>query len=159
MRVRARFIFLHRRFKSWNLSIEVDISLHCFYEVPSFGAFAGEGFWECSHHSDVSLWLWDLLWGYGRSLRGGGLSSSSTTWVSSSRVSLHAFIPGMLDASAQIVRGPCGSGLHCYGWSHCCLGHRCILEWYVQCWGCVDWALSDHIGVPLFFFVEVVIRV
>ena len=65
----------------------------------------------------------------------------------------------MLDASAWVVRGSCGSGLHCYGWSRRCLGHHCILEWYVQHWGCVDWALSDCIAVSLFFFVEVIVRV
>jgi hypothetical protein len=128
----------------------MDIGLHCFYEVSSLGSFASEGFWECSHHSDVSLQLQDLLWGCGWSLRGRGLSSSSstsTTWVSSrtssTGVSLHAFVPGMFNASAWVVCSSCCSRLYCYSWGCCCLRHRRISEWYLQRWRCVDWALSD----------------
>jgi hypothetical protein len=141
----------------------VDIGLHCFYEVSCFGAIAGEGFRECSHHSDIPLRLWDLLWGHGWSLRGGRLSSSSSarvsSWVSSSGVSLHAFVPGMLNALAWVVYSSSGGGLDCYGWGRHCLRHSHIFEWHLQCRGCVDWALSNRFAVFLFFLVEVVVRV
>ena len=143
----------------------MDISFHCFYEVSSFGTLAGEGFWECPHHSDISLQLWDLLWGCSWSLRGRGLSSSSSTatWVSSrissTGVPLHAFIPGMFNASAWVVCGSCHSCLYCYGWGCRHLRHRCIFEWYVQHQRCMNQALSDCIAVSLFLFIEVVVRV
>ena len=143
----------------------MDIGLHCFYKVSGFGMFAGEGFQERSHHSDISLWLWDLLWSCSWSLRGRGLSSSSSTaaWVSSrvssTGVPLHAFIPGMFDALALIVHSSCGGGLYCCGQGHHCLRHHCIFEWYMQRWRCMNWALSDCVAVFLFLFIEVVVCV
>jgi hypothetical protein len=65
----------------------------------------------------------------------------------------------MFDASAWVVRGSCSRGLYHYGWGHRCLRYCSILEWYVQHWGCMDWALSDHIAVLLFLFIEVIICV
>ena len=65
----------------------------------------------------------------------------------------------MFDASAWVVCGCCGGSLHCYGQGHCCLRHRCVFEWYVQRWGCVDRALSDRVAVFLFLFVEVIVCV